>query len=199
MKIMKRLAAVLLLFGLGHGAAWAQWSYGVKGGLNFSTFKWKAADPKYKPGVQLGGFATYHFNEHWRLQAELMYALQGCRFETSVSATEEKTIMYKRNAHYLNIPVLARFQFGNGLYLALGPQVGFQMAEYGKSQGERYRIEDTKPVDVAFVGGVGYAFTEHWELDFRYVQGFLPVTKYWGSDDFKATNRSMQLSLGYRF
>ena len=199
---LKRLAALVIGLGLGSTALWAQWSFGVKGGLNASKMKWEAMDPKFKIGAQVGGFVTYHFNDAWALQTELLYTLQGCRFElieVGETAMEEKTIMYKRNAHYLNIPILARFQFTRRLYLELGPQVGFQLAAYQKYNDERYRIEATKPVDVALAGGVGYAFNEHLDLNFRYVHGFLPVHKYLGSDEFKATNRSMQLSLGYRF
>lgn len=198
MKIMKRLAAVLLLWGLGYTTMWAQWSYGVKGGLNASKLKWEAWDPKFKIGVQVGGFAAYHFSEGWSLQAELLYALQGCRFEVWESLDEDKKFMAKDNLHYLNIPVLARFQFASGLFFELGPQVGFLLGEFQKYKDERHRMEDTKPVDLALAGGVGYAFNEHWEWNFRYVHGFLPTRKYL-NDDCKPLNRSMQLSLGYRF
>ena len=106
--------------------------------------------------------------------------------------------MAKENLHYLNIPILTRFQFASGLYFELGPQFGFLLGEYQKYKDERHRIEYTKPVDVALAGGVGYAFNEHLEWNFRYVHGFLPTRKSL-NDDFKSMNRSMQLSLGYRF
>lgn len=195
---LKRLAALVIGLGLGSTALWAQWSFGVKGGLNASKMKWEAMDPKFKIGAQVGGFATYHLNEEWSLQTELLYALQGCRFEVWESLDEKDKITAKENLHYLNIPILARFQFASGLYFELGPQVGFLLGEYQKYKDERHRIEDTKPVDVALAGGVGYAFNEHLEWNFRYVHGFLPTRKYF-TDDFKSMNRSMQLSLGYRF
>lgn len=75
---LKRLAALVIGLGLGSTALWAQWSFGVKGGLNASKMKWEAMDPKFKIGAQVGGFVTYHLNEEWSLQTELLYALQGC-------------------------------------------------------------------------------------------------------------------------
>lgn len=196
---LKRLVVLAIGFGLSTTALWAQWSYGVKGGLNFSNMKCEAWDPMFKVGVQVGGFVTYHFNEVLSLQTEMLYSLQGCRLEVWESVYLDKKEILNRNAHYLNIPVLARIQFVRNLFLDLGPQVGFQVAEYQKYDNERHRLSDTRPVDVALVGGLGYFFNEHWEMDFRYIHGFLPVAKYWGSDDFKAVNRSLQLSVGYRF
>lgn len=36
---LKRLAALVIGFGLSSTALWAQWSFGVKGGLNASKMK----------------------------------------------------------------------------------------------------------------------------------------------------------------
>ena len=199
MVYLKKLVTIVICLGLSSNTLWAQWSYGVKGGLNLSNVKCEAWDPMFKIGVQAGGFVKYHFNDAWSLQTELLYSLQGCRFEVWESNMEENKIMFKRNTHYLNMPILAHFHFTHKFFLEFGPQIGFQIAAYQKYNNERHHVADTKPVDVALIGGLGYFFNEHWEMDVRYIHGFLPVTKYWGSDDNKATNRSIQLSVGYMF
>ena len=68
-----RLMGLLLLLLSMPAAVWAQWSYGLRLGVNFSTMKWKPIDPKFKVGTQLGAFATYNFTNTWSMQAELLY------------------------------------------------------------------------------------------------------------------------------
>lgn len=192
-------ALCCLMFVFGSVPTWAQWSSGVRFGVNFSTYKSKPLDPKFTVGPHLGGFVTYSFNSVFGIQGELLYSMQGCRYEVSASPWDDETVTFRRRTHNLNLPVLARFQFGRKIHFLLGPQFGFLLGAQEKGVEEGYvRMSGTRPFDVGLLGGLGYAFNEHLELDLRYVHGFLPVFDYYG-DDFKILNRNLQLSLGYRF
>lgn len=196
-----RLMGLLLLLLSMPAAVWAQWSYGLRLGVNFSTMKWKPIDPKFKVGTQLGAFATYNFTNTWSMQAELLYELNGCRMELVHSEEglhSEKEEIYKRNQHYLSLPILARYQFHTGVHLELGPQFSYMLQSKGIFKGDHFALSGYKPWDVGLVIGAGYAFNDHLDFGFRYVHGFLSTTDY-VADDFKAKNRNIQVNLGYRF
>lgn len=186
-----------LMLVLGSVSTWAQWSYGVRVGANFSTYQSKPLDPKFTVGPHLGGFVTYAVNSVFGIQGELLYSMQGCRYEVGLNPDE--TVMFRRRTHNLNLPVLARFQFGRNFHFLLGPQFGFLLGAQEKGvEGGYVRMSAIRPFDFGLLGGLGYAFNEHLEVDIRYVHGFLPVFDYYG-DDYKILNRNLQLSLGYRF
>lgn len=193
-------ALCCLMLVLGSVTALAQWSYGVRAGANFSTYKSKPLDPKFAVGPHLGGFVTYSVNSIFGLQGELLYSMQGCRYEVSASALNpDEIVMFSRRTHYLNLPVLARFQLGRKFHFLLGPQFGVLLgAEEKGVEGGYVRMSGTRLFDVGLFGGLGYAFNEHLELDIRYVHGFLPAFDYYGAE-YKLLNRNLQLSLGYRF
>lgn len=193
-------ALCCLMLVLGSVSTWAQWSYGVRVGANFSTYKSKPLDPKFTVGPHLGGFVTYAVNSVFGIQGELLYSMQGCRYEVSASALNpDETVTFRRRTHNLNLPVLARFQFGRNFHFLLGPQFGVLLGAQEKGvEGGYVRMSATRPFDFGLLGGLGYAFNEHLEVDIRYVHGFLPVFDYYG-DDYKILNRNLQLSLGYRF
>lgn len=193
-------ALCCLMLVLGSVSTWAQWSYGVRVGANFSTYKSKPLDPKFTVGPHLGGFVTYAVNSVFGIQGELLYSMQGCRYEVSASALNpDETVTFRQRTHNLNLPVLARFQFGRSFHFLLGPQFGFLLGAQEKGgEGSYVRLSATRPFDFGLLGSLGYAFNEHLEVDIRYVHGFLPVFDYYG-DDYKILNRNLQLSLGYRF
>lgn len=53
--IYKKIVTIVICLGLSSNALWAQWNYGVKGGLNLSNVKCEAWNPMFKIGVQAGG------------------------------------------------------------------------------------------------------------------------------------------------
>ena len=56
-------------------AAQAQWSFGVKAGLNSAKINYPGTieNPSNLTGINLGGVATYQLNKWFDLQAELTY------------------------------------------------------------------------------------------------------------------------------
>ncbi len=78
-------------------------SIGPMIGVNASTI---VADPttQYLPGLSIGGFANYSINPHWGLSAKLLYSQLG---------DKSKTIDNHTRLHYIQLPVMGVYYFGN--------------------------------------------------------------------------------------
>ncbi|MDR0799046.1 MAG: PorT family protein [Dysgonamonadaceae bacterium] len=119
----------------------AQFSYGVKAGLNLSTLNGlkdalaEGENSNYKPGFHIGVAAQYMFTPQAGIETGLYYTTLGVK--TSLDYSEEaggiKVSMKEETTlspAYLQLPVsfLYKFQIGEGL--SLYPQVGIYLG-YG--------------------------------------------------------------------
>ena len=131
------LAAIAVM---GFGFANAQdIKFGIKGGINLSTFTGDIEDASSKVGFQAGGFAELKLSDKFSIQPEVLYSLQGAKFkETGDSYSYKENI----NASYLNVPVLAKYYVIDKLSVEAGPQIGFLLSAKSKWEsvegGEKY-------------------------------------------------------------
>lgn len=124
-KILLPLAVILLTSG-----AYAQSvKFGVKAGLNVSTFTGDDSDEAESlTGFHVGGVAEIKFTDKFSLQPELLYSTQGAK--ASVSGIEGGVAYnadIKAKVSYINLPVMAKYYVIPGLSLEAGPQVGFKV------------------------------------------------------------------------
>ena len=189
-KTLLLLAAFLMLGTAVKAQDWSNWSYGVKGGFNFSnvTGDW---DGKMKFSFHAGAFAEYRFNDFWGIQPELIYSRQGT-YDKNDGAKQ----WYRMN--YLNIPILAKIYVLEDLSVDLGPQVGILLnSKYKMKQGgttHKTDISDMKGADISFAMGLTYQLFYNWDISFRYNLGLSDVKK-----NIDGKNSVIQLSAGYRF
>lgn len=180
------LTASLLFF---TSVALAQTSpvqFGVKGGANLSALKTGAQLSDHRTGYYAGALAHIHLNRHFALQPEVMYSSQGA--ENSSTA--------KTKLHYINVPVLGQYMFGNGFRLQTGPQVGFLTAAQLESGNEEAPIKTSlKDTDFSWSFGAGYVSRIGLGIDARYNLGLNDVSKT--SAEMK--NRVWQVGLFYQF
>lgn len=187
--------------------------YGVKAGLNISTFNGDVADfdVKSKAGFHIGALVEIKLTDKFSIQPELLYSMQGAKTEFSFSdefssASEKNDI----KLGYLNIPIMAKYYVAPGFSVEAGPQIGFLLSaknEYTahyfigeelSDSGERDIKDATKSVDFGFNFGAGYDFTDNIFVQARYNLG-LTSTSENAINEFDPKNGVFQLSLGYKF
>ena len=118
-----------------------------------------------------------------------------------IGMTEQR--MHNKNytvtSHYLTLPIAAKVNVINGLYLECGPQFGFLLSKKDRLEGveidNSFNSNNTKKFDFGILGGLGDKFENGLFLDARYIRGFTGTSKVFDG----GKNRVIQLSLGYLF
>lgn len=168
--------------------SYSQVEFGIKGGINFSgiNLNLKNYSPDDKTGFYIGNLAELKLNRSFSTQAEVLYSREGVK---------------DGNIDYLNIPLLLKFFFVEGLHVNAGGQLGILLnAEGGK--------EDLEPVNVATVFGVGYEIPGGFLVDARYALGVynivgedaqVPSGMGYNISGFQGLTRALQVGVGYKF
>ena len=162
------------------------------------------ASAKGRLGFVGGLEAEYQLRRQFSLSAGVMYAHQGMTNEDVPDMLKD----YKVTLDYLNIPVMAHLYIAPRLAVQVGVQPGFLLR--GRLSGEEplygedgtpsgwhsYSGDDTlhRTFDFGIPIGLSYDF-DRLRIECRYCLGLYDTTKY----ELKERNRSLQLTLGYRF
>src|SRR5690606_6511134 len=108
--------------------------FGAKAGLNISNQTGDIENTKSLIGFHIGGFAEIKFTEKFAFQPELLYSLQGAKYDFSEEDfTEESTL----KLNYLNIPLMFKYYATESLFVEAGPQIGLLL-----SAKEDYKYEE---------------------------------------------------------
>lgn len=114
--LIKILPIFLLLAALSYQAS-AQYSIGLRGGLNISNYRGKYLNSNYKTnlGPVFGIVGQLQTNDWFSIQAEVNYDVWGTKYNQVVDdgviyKTEYKDIV--QDANYLTVPILAKFDLG---------------------------------------------------------------------------------------
>ncbi|WP_396188948.1 porin family protein [Flavobacterium sp.] len=187
--------------------------FGVKTGLNLSTFSGDVANVDSKFGFILGGFAEIKLSEKFAFQPELLFSTQGAKSSESYAEIGYSEKMeYNLKANYLNIPLMAKYYANSKLSIQVGPQIGFLMSSKTKVD---YTINDAgvidsgsqtvdtkssyNSIDFGLNIGAGYDITENIGLDLRYNLGLSNVNKKVDGVDMNVKNSVVQLGVSYKF
>lgn len=155
--------------------------FGLKAGANFANLEGNTIEGSTYTSFHFGALMEVKVFENLSLQPELVYSSQG----TKINEAAFTDINY----NYINVPVLAKFYLTkNKLSLEAGPQFSFLINENVPDQFEG------ETFDFGLAGGLGYNITNHFLLQARYVAGLTEANK-----NAEVKNRTIQLSLGYRF
>ena len=155
------------------------WSVGVLGG---ASYNWQTREAGYAYDMSYGGgwggyagvSATYMFFDWLSIRADIMYAQKNYRMQRMQPALKEMNIHSNYTNHYLQVPVMADWTFGQlvkchvltGAYAGawLGgdvKRVTILNTEERKSKYE-YSKEDNR-FDAGLVGGVGVSW-DPWQF-----------------------------------
>lgn len=162
-------AAVVLGFS---ASAQVKVHFGVKAGMNASELHGDAVeDAKTQIGFHAGALAHIHGNSNWAFQPEVMYSLEGAKYEVGA----EKGNL---NLSYINVPLLAQYMFDNGFRIEAGPQIGFLMSAKAKADNASVDVKDGyKSTAISLPVGIGYLTHSGLGFDARYNFGLTDINE----------------------
>jgi hypothetical protein len=160
----------------------AQYTIGLKGGVNFCNYGGRYITSNYESKIRgnIGAIAQFQTNSWFSVQAELSYDPKGAnysRIKTSGSLVTEEYNNFEENLQYLSLPVFAKFDIGEknrvygytGLYLSylLSASIKGEYVIYNNFDPEQREVNnvdrDYKPeidhFDFGAVLGLGFDFT----------------------------------------
>lgn len=202
-KVLLLAACVVMATG-----AFAQFSWGIKGGLNVSSLT-DVPTNQMKTGIYVGAFAEYKFNDFIAIQPEVVYSRQGVAY--GIVKEGDSKLRNRVRANYINIPVLARLYLLDNLTLDLGPQIGFVLTAKDFSKGvdtsdgrdvvnakSRLDKNSYNVVDFSIAMGATYNLNENLFVSARYGLG---ITNFFDKDltGIKGKNSVIQLGMGFVF
>ncbi len=196
---MKKVKILIVLFAsvlfLNHAQGQVQASFGIKGGVNFSSINVTDAQATWdgKTGYHIGAFALFKVTA-FAIQPEFIFSQQGAKVNYQAQDIEA-------NFSYLNVPIIAKFYLPLGLNLQLGPQFGFLTtaeSDYNpvNAQGGTDLKEYYKNSDVSLGMGIGWDLPLKISIDARYNLG---LTEIEDNASLGATkNQVFQISVGFK-
>jgi hypothetical protein len=141
--------------------------FGLRGGLNISTFNFSdKSSIDSKAGLHLGAFFRIHASPKWALQPEFIYSMEGAR--EPLTGSDNMTV-YRLN--YLNVPVMLQRIFNNGFRIEGGPQIGFLLNSRIKSGNGTVNNPGFIASSFSIPLGVSYLIPTGIGFDARYVFG----------------------------
>jgi len=179
----------------------AQFSFGVKAGVNQNNVRGDKDPFSYKPstGFHLGVYGSIPLSKKLSLNPELQYIkkqLPGDYFRLN----------------YLELPVLFNYQISNWFALELGPSIGQEIYIRRNPSGRRViavSLYDTD-LDFGMIGGGKFKVSDRISIAARYNYSFLPFEKFEyydvqvntniaiSKETYRFYNSSFQLSVMYK-
>tara|TARA_R110002167_G_scaffold27871_19_gene94603 strand:+ start:1697 stop:2287 length:591 start_codon:yes stop_codon:yes gene_type:complete len=163
-----------------------QLQFGVKAGLNISTFLGRDyLDVTPRVGAYMGGLAEMGITENIFFQPEVLLSFQGADLGVG-----------NLNLTYLHFPLMGKYLITDEIAVELGPQIGFLFGDNGSD----YNIVNgnpelnTRSVQLAVNLGGGYRLDEHLYFQVRFSAGLSKVI-----EDTKTRNGVLQLGACYFF
>lgn len=148
-------------------------NFGVKGGLNYSTFAnskdvYDEVEPRV--GFHFGLSLSKELSEKFSLRTEVSYSQKGITAVDTViltdpfdgSVIDNFREVQEKHASYLDIPLLIDYQPIKNLHIRTGPQVSVLLSHEDKKVagmlGDPRVIHTPKSVDFAWRTGIGYSY-----------------------------------------
>ena len=174
--------------------------FGVKGGVNFSSFNGDGYDdfvnPEERTSFHLGLLAEIPVSDRFSIQPEVLYSAQGYDI-ASIDGGDD--IEYQLD--YINVPVLAKVYLFNRFSLEAGPQIGFLVHEEVDSNptgdGGDFNLNNDQFKKVDFGVGIGASYKiSNFFISGRYTLG---LTDIYDIDGVDAKNSVIQAGVGLMF
>ena len=187
---MKRLIMVVLASFM-MSSAWAQFSYGLKAGINRNRLL-GVPNNSYlsKPnlGFHIGIYANFILTDNLSVTPEFQYIRKG----------DSDAFLH---FNYLEIPILLEYKLAKDLSIQLGPSIGQKIWTYRNpgpgANGITFSTYDTD-IDLGITGVLKVRINEKVSILCRYNQGFLPYFRFGEIGNFNTYTESMQLSVSYQ-
>lgn len=188
----------------------AQFNIGFKAGVNLAKQKFDgqgfSISPDNRLGFQVGAMAEVGLGQNLAIQPEVLFIQKGFKAEFDDPFTGEKTKSVLTLNH-VEVPLLVKYKIpstGIGFFFTGGPALGYAASGKSEFDGESSKIEDEDwegynrfefgahvGTGVLIPTGAGAV-----SIDVRYILGISNLNGD-ESDDTKAFNRGIGLSIGY--
>ena len=166
---------------------------GIKLGYNSSTFTGNDIPGKgvsSQPGVALGGFICYRFDERFSLRQEVLFTTKGAKINTIGDVYLSNLFMY------FELPLLAKMTFPLEHIIQpnifIGPAFGLTVI----ATNDVAILEDIRGYDFGIVMGAGI---DLWKIsvDLRFNLGLLNFDQ--SAEDIDLKNRTFSTMVGFAF
>lgn len=196
-------------------ASFAQFTMGIKGGLNLASFNTSYVNGEnntdYKNLISYhgGAFVSVQFKKI-AIQPEFIYSVQGTKMDY-LDPNNSDPKQWESNFTYFSIPVVLKYYLVKSravdVNIQAGPQFAFlQKAEAnyiefdGDGAQSRSGFEDVKAeyesADFGVVFGAGVDLPLRLTVDIRYYMGLQNIARAESSPETK--NQLIQVSLGFK-
>ncbi|MES2812085.1 MAG: porin family protein [Bacteroidota bacterium] len=169
-------------------------TFGIKGGLNYSTVSKGNFDegPDPRTSFHIGFVGEVPLvPKVFSLQPEMLYSRQG--FENTVQPIVGSSYKVTYKVDYLNLPILAKLHLGKVFSIEAGPQFGFKVSEKVETDNnDAIPEDDVNNFDTAIAGGVSCNFNGTF-INARFTQSLNEVVKDSGSK-----NMVFQIGIGFK-
>lgn len=184
-------------------------TFGLKGGLNIANCNVTgdgSPSTKSLTNFHIGSFVEIKLNDKIAFQPELLYSVQGFKFDQVVDV--EGDLYDTRNTlkfGYINIPLMMKYYPDAKFYLEAGPQIGFltsaniEVSIPFVGSAEEDVKESFNSIDFGLNFGAGYDISDKVFLSLRYNLGLSNIADTEPGDNSKIKNSVFQISLGYKF
>ncbi len=169
-----------------------QIEFGIKGGLNYSSFMDNndddiPTDYKGQIGFHLGGFAKFKLSGKISIKPELVYSLQGSNFtingsDLNIVSQDDifvTSIDGEIKESIILIPIILEYKLNKKLNLEFGPQFGYSLnrdVEYDNNPFNFIgflRNDDEETFEIGIGLGFGYALSDDLGVSLRYNYGII--------------------------
>jgi hypothetical protein len=185
----KSLMFLLILLGFSFFLN-AQFSPGIKGGVNFANLNGYNGDSRIS--LHAGLFLHHSINNRWCFQPELLYSGEGQHYFNSDG--EERILA----SDYVQVPLMVQYYASRQLYFEAGPQVGLLVSarDYPVGNGIKLNVKnDFRPAQFGINVGAGVQVNPTLGFYGRYTFGVTDVGRY---DYIIDQSRVGQLGLSIR-
>jgi len=194
---MKKVSATLLLISICSAGLYAQGlGFGIKAGANFANQNISGSgsfDTKMKVLFHGGVFVTVMFSEKLGVQPELLFSMQGCKYDITGYDGGLTT-------NYLILPILVRYNINDMFSVHAGPQFGFLLSAEEEFDGDKEDIKDDfKGSDIGLAFGLEADLIAKLGVGARYILGLSNTLDSNGSfGDAELKNGVIQIYVKFR-
>lgn len=176
---MKRILLILILSGFACGLNAQRFHGGVMSGLVVSQLDGDNLGGYNKPGLRFGGWVNTRISRITTLQMELEFIQKGSKISENELEIEQ---YYHSRLHYIQLPLLAKFQMLPQLHLETGIAGAYLFKSLEDSDGYGF-VDPLEPFDqyeLSLIIGLGYEFSDHFFGLVRLNYSALPIREHPG-------------------
>lgn len=189
-KITLLIGLAIMLFHLNANGQETNTGFGVKAGINYSSFIKGNDIPSEFPiefngkiGFHIGGFFKLGLTEKLKLKPELLYSMQGAEYEIKLGLElqdpndpffdEKYKVDIKES--FILLPIMLDYYFNEKFDIEFGPQFGFVISHKISDNNETFNFasDDYDKFEIGLNLGLGYNFSEKYRIGLRYNYGIM--------------------------